>query len=80
MEVPQVEIIGGLASLLVSGVGLVITVLLTIFWVWALIDCACRRFPDGIEKIVWLLVIFFSHCIGSAIYCIFGRPRGRMAR
>ncbi|HJN16509.1 MAG TPA: PLD nuclease N-terminal domain-containing protein [Armatimonadota bacterium] len=67
-------ILEGLVGLIVSGFG----ILLTIFWIIAIIDCARRRFSDDVEKIVWILVIIFSHCIGSTIYWIFGRPRGRL--
>ena len=45
-----------------------------IFWVWMLIDCAINE-PDGVNKIVWILVILFAHFIGAAIYFLFRRSR-----
>ena len=47
-------------------------------WIIAIVDCARRRFPDSTEKIVWILVIIFSHCVGAGVYWLFGRPRGRV--
>ena len=40
----------------------------TILWVWMLIDCARRTFPKNDDKVVWILVIVFTHLIGAVIY------------
>ena len=45
----------------------IIALLATIFWVWMLIDCLVSTMPTG-EKILWFLVIFFTHLLGALIY------------
>lgn len=50
----------------------------SIFWIWMLIDCLASSKP-GIEKLVWLLVIFFGHFLGALIYFIVGRSRSTLA-
>lgn len=64
--------IGG--GIFACGVGLV-SLALFIFWLWMLIDCLLRDF-EGVEKIVWLLVIFFFPLIGALLYLFIGRARG----
>lgn len=62
----------GLAALL--GIGLVI-LLLTIFWVWMLVDCITNEALDGTERLIWALVIFFSHFLGSTLYFLLVRNK-----
>ena len=62
-------------------VGLLLAALTTLFWVWMLVDCASNTRLQGVEKIVWLLVIFFLHVLGAIIYFAVARgpkpgPRG----
>jgi hypothetical protein len=45
----------------------IIGIIATIFWVWMLIDCLVSTLPTG-EKILWFLVIFFTHLLGALIY------------
>ena len=35
-----------------------------------IIDCAKRRFRNGVEKIIWLLVIIFAQALGALAYLI----------
>ena len=46
-----------------------------IFWVWMLIDCATKESDEGTDKIVWILVIIFTHLLGALIYLIVRRPK-----
>ena len=39
-----------------------------IFWILMLIDALQRNFAKSEEKIVWVLVIIFTHFIGAIIY------------
>lgn len=39
-----------------------------VFWVLMLIDAIQRKFKDPNEKIIWVLVIVFTHIIGALIY------------
>ncbi|MBV9689397.1 MAG: PLDc_N domain-containing protein [Ktedonobacteraceae bacterium] len=52
----------------------VIAILGTIFWIWMLIDCATKEPAEGSNKIVWILIILFTHFIGALIYYIVRRP------
>ena len=54
---------------------LIILLVLSVFWIWMLIDCLMNPRLQGTEKIVWVLVIIFLHWIGAAIYYFVGRRR-----
>jgi hypothetical protein len=76
------NVAGPLAGGIIAAMGLLwlliimVGVALTVFWVLAIIDCAQRQFQDPNEKIIWILVIVFTHWIGTLIYWFVGRPRG----
>ena len=46
----------------------------TILWIWMIVDCATNEPSEGNDKIVWILVIVFTHWIGALIYLIVRRP------
>lgn len=58
----------------------IITVALlgTIFWIWMLIDCAMNESNQGNDKIIWILIILFTHLIGALIYCLVRRPKRKI--
>lgn len=45
----------------------------TIFWLWMLIDCAINKRNSDIQKIIWVLVILFTHLLGALLYFFLGR-------
>ena len=45
-----------------------------ILWIWMLIDCATREHSEGNEKLIWILIIIFTHWIGALIYLLVRRP------
>ena len=45
------------------------------FWIWMLIDCATKEPDEGTDKIVWILVIIFTHLLGALIYLLVRRPK-----
>ena len=47
----------------------------TIFWIWMLVDCATKESDQGNNKIVWILIILFTHFIGALIYFFTRRLR-----
>jgi hypothetical protein len=59
------------------GIPEILILLLGIFWVWMLIDCATNE-PAGTEKIVWILILLFGGCVGAPIY-FFVRRSKRMS-
>ena len=67
-------IFGGLGLAAVLGIGLVILAL-TIFWIWMLVDCITNEALDGTERLIWVLVIFFSHFLGSTLYYLVVRSK-----
>ena len=54
---------------------LVIALIASIVWIWALIDCLTSSMATN-EKVLWVLVIFFLHLLGSILYFAIGR-KGR---
>lgn len=52
-----------------------ISILLAIFWIWMIIDCATKEPNQGNEKIVWLIIILLANWIGAAIYFFVRRPK-----
>ncbi len=56
-------------------VGILLVVVASIFWIWMLIDCLVNPRLVGVEKLVWVLVIFFLHLLGAIIYFAIGRQR-----
>ena len=64
----------------IAGLGLVfliLAILATVFWIWMLIDCLTSS-REAIEKLIWLLVIFFLHILGALIYYFVGRNQRRV--
>jgi hypothetical protein len=54
---------------------LIIALLLSIFWIWMLIDCLTSSMPST-EKLIWFLVIFFLHILGAVLYYVIQRGDG----
>ena len=49
------------------------------FWVWMLVHCLQNQGLDGNEKLIWVLVIIFTHFLGALIYFFVGRTKGKPA-
>jgi hypothetical protein len=47
--------------------------LMTVFWVWMLVECARRISKGDGNQVGWLIVIALTHFLGAAIYFLFGR-------
>lgn len=47
---------------------------LSIFWIWAILDCARYESPDDNDKIVWILIILLLHWLGALLYTLVRRP------
>ncbi len=47
----------------------------TAFWIWMLIDCATKETDRDNTKLVWILIIIFTHWIGALIYLLVRRPK-----
>lgn len=60
--------------LLLMLVILPVMVLATAFWIWMLVDCATKEPSQGNDKLIWILVIIFTHWLGALIYFFVRRP------
>ena len=66
-----------------AGAIAIVAILVLIFWIWMLVDCAKRRFKNDVEKIVWVVVIALCSWIGALVYFIVIKslnPQGLMRR
>ncbi len=45
----------------------------TVFWIVMLVDCARRLQAGERDKLVWLVVMVFTHAVGALIYLLAGR-------
>lgn len=69
------EAIAALGVLLVIMLIAGISLALTVFWIWMLVDAIQNKgLTDG-EKVGWVLAIVFFHFIGSVLYLFIGRPK-----
>ena len=55
----------GIAVISILLIAIVAVLLTSIFWVMMLVDCAQRDFKD---KIVWIIIIIFTHFMGATLY------------
>ena len=71
---------------MIAGLGalaVVIAVLVLIFWIWMIVDCAKRKFKNDAEKIVWLVVIVLFGWLGALVYFLVVKninPNGLMKK
>jgi len=45
------------------------------FWIWMLVSAIQNNGLNSTEKIVWVLVIIFLHCLGALLYFLLGHPK-----
>jgi len=63
--VPELFVIFCVAILGIGGTG---------FWIVMLIECATKEADTGNTKIVWIIILVFTHIIGALIYFFVRRP------
>jgi hypothetical protein len=51
------------------------TIAVFVFWIWMLVHAITNPGLRDIEKLIWVVVILFTHFIGALIYFFVGRPR-----
>jgi len=51
-----------------------IAVMVTIFWIWVLVDCLTKETSEGNDKVAWLLFILMVPLVGALIYYFVRRP------
>jgi hypothetical protein len=63
------------AGFLLLGFLAVVGLALFAFWIWMLVHCLQNKALDSNEKLVWVLVIVFTHFLGAVIYFFVGRTK-----
>ena len=53
-----------------TGVMAIVAIIVIIFWIWMLVDCAKRKFRNNVEKIVWIVVVALSSWFGALVYFV----------
>jgi hypothetical protein len=59
----------------IAGLLLMTVVVGTIIWIAALVSCLKNESSSDNTKIVWALVILFTHFVGGLLYFIVRRPQ-----
>ena len=59
--------------LIIPTVGSILMIAGTVFWVMMIIDVLKREFKNENDKMMWMLLIVFTHFIGALIYYVAGR-------
>jgi len=54
-----------------------VILVLQVFWIWVLVDCAMKEASEGNTKIVWVIIILFTNLLGALIYFFIRRPERR---
>ena len=70
----------GLVGLGLGLLGAALGVFAIVFWIWMLIDCATKEPSEGNDKLIWILVILFTHLLGALIYFFVRRPQRKAGR
>jgi hypothetical protein len=73
MEAILALVVVGLYLLFVLIV-LLISVGGTVLWIWMLIDCLSNESSEGNDKIIWALVLIFTHGLCGLLYYFIRRP------
>jgi Phospholipase_D-nuclease N-terminal len=61
--------------MLFGGVFLALAIASTFFWVFMIIECATKESNRGNEKVIWILIIIFTHWVGALLYYFVRRPQ-----
>lgn len=65
----------GLLELLLTIPIFLIGLLATLFWIWMLIEVLTKESGQSLEKVIWVVVILFSHILGALLYFFLRRPK-----
>lgn len=65
LGLPELLIILFVAIVVIGGTG---------FWIVMLIECATKEADTGNTKLVWIIILVFTHIIGALLYFFVRRP------
>ena len=54
---------------------MILSLAVTAFWIWMIIDCAKNELLEGHNKTVWILIVILTGWIGALIYFFVERPK-----
>ena len=69
----------GIGFFLVWGFFVLLAISAFAFWIWMLVDCLTKVSDKGNDKLIWALVIIFTHWLGALIYFIVQRPKNKVS-
>lgn len=77
----MIAMMGGFEFLFLLGVLLLIplSLAMTAFWIWMLVDAAQNRGLTENERVMWVVIIALLHFLAALIYYFIGRPKSKMA-
>ena len=73
--------LGGVEFILILAVMLVmlpIALAAFAFWIWMLISAVQNKGLSEGEKIAWVLILVFVHCLGAILYFFIGHPKRKI--
>lgn len=75
-NLPGLSLIGELGWLWFSLVllGSIVGLAGTVLWIWMLVEVLTRENDQNNNRLVWALVIVFTHWLGALIYLVARRP------
>jgi len=47
---------------------MIVGIILTIFWIFMIVDVVQRKFKNENDRIVWILVVILANWIGALVY------------
>jgi hypothetical protein len=61
----------------IFGIGLLVLLCTAVFvfWIWMLVHALTNKNLTDTEKLLWVLVLLFSHFLGAIIYFFIGRTK-----
>ncbi len=76
------EFLASLFGLMIGGIWLLfvffaasIGIAGTVLWIWMLVEVLTRETDEGNNRLIWALVIIFTHWLGALIYLIVRRKQ-----
>ena len=75
----MLAIIGSLVGLMFIVFVWLLVAAANIFWIVMLVHAITNKRLSDTERIIWVLVVVFTHFIGALIYFFVGRPRASAA-
>lgn len=60
---------------IVISIIIAVACLITMFWLWMLIECLVKESDEGNTKVMWIGILLFTSWIGAMLYFIIRRPQ-----